>query len=106
MNDKVSPELKMVSAVVRQAIKDLRHKEVVDMTDHVDAVCWLASKAGIKWFDAARIDQASALFRLQWDIYAKDILFNYEESLSCDQRKMITSTLKHFQCWHKEDDDA
>ena len=106
MDNSVSPEVKMASAVVSQAIKDLRHKEVVNMTDHVDAVCWLASKAGIKWFDAARIDQASALFRLRWDIYAKDILSDDEASLSDNQRKMLASMIKHFQCWHKENDYA
>ena len=106
MDDSVSPELKMASAVVGQAIKDLRHKEVVNMTDHVDAVCWLVSKAGIKWFDAARIDQASALSKIRWDVYAKDILSDDEASLSDDQRKMLASMIKHFQCWHKESDYA
>jgi len=106
VDNSVSPEVKMASAVVGQAIKDLRYKEIVNMTDHVDAVCWLVSKAGIKWFDAARIDQASALSKIRWDVYAKDILSDDEASLSDDQRKMLASMIKHFQCWHKESDYA
>jgi hypothetical protein len=102
----MSPEAKMATAVVAQAIKDLHRKSVVQIKDHVNAVCWLGSKASIKWFEAANVDQGFALPKLRWDVYATKILLDNDILLSGDQHRLLVSTLKHFQRWHKENDDA
>jgi len=91
------PERLLATAMVRQAIKDMRHKELTTITDHVGAVCFLGSKGGIQWFDMINIDQESSLPKLGWEGYAKDILSDNETPLSDDQREVLTATLKHFQ---------
>lgn len=106
MNARESPEAKMATAVVAQAIKDLHHKNLVQIKDHVDAVCWLGSKASIKWFNAADIHQGFALPKMRWDVYATDILLDNDILLSGSQHRLLTSTLKYFQRWQKENDDV
>jgi hypothetical protein len=91
------PERSLATAMVGNAIKDMHHKKLISITDHVGAVCWLGSKGSTKWFDVINIDQEASLPKLRWDIYAKDILSDDEILLSDDQRDMLTSTLKHFQ---------
>ena len=100
------PERALATAMVRHAIKDMHHKELIHISDHVGAVCWLGSKGGTKWFDAINIDQESSLPKLRWDIYARDILSDGEIFLSDDQRRMLTATLKHFQRSHRGNNDA
>ena len=87
----------LATAMVFQAIKDLHHGELVPIGDHVDAICWLGSKASIKWFDAAKIEQSVALPRLRWPKYAEDILSDNEVILSDDQRGMLIETLEYLQ---------
>jgi len=77
------PERLLATAMVRHAIKDMRHKKLTGITDHVGAVCFLGSKGSTKWFDAINIDQESSL-----------------------PSKMLTSTLKHFQRSHRGNNDA
>jgi hypothetical protein len=100
------PERSFATAMVRHAIKDMRHKELTSITDHVGAVCWLGSKGSTKWFDGINIDQESSLPKLGWDRYAKDILSDNEIPLSDDQREVLTATLKYFQRSHRGNDDA
>ena len=100
------PERSLATAMVRHAIKDMHRKELTSITDHVGAVCFLGSRGSTKWFDMINIDQESSLPKLRWDIYAKDILSDDEILLSDDQRKMLTSTLKHFQRSHRGNNDA
>ena len=101
-----APERSLATAMVRHAIKDMHHKKLTSITDHVGAVCFLGSKGSTKWFDAINIDQESSLPKLGWDIYAKDILSDDEMLLSDGQREMLASTLKHFQRSHKGNNDA
>ena len=101
-SSRMYPKVAMASAVVSQAIKDLHRKNFVHINHHIDAICWLGSKASTKWFDAANIEQSFALSKLRWDVYARDILLNDETPLSDDQRKMLTTTLEYLQRWHKE----
>ena len=100
------PERSLATAMVRHAIKDMHHKKLTSITDHVGAVCFLGSKGSTKWFDGISIDQESSLPKLGWDIYAKDILSDDEMLLSDGQREMLASTLKHFQRSHKGNNDA
>ena len=87
----------MAAAMIQQAMKDLRRKEHIQINDHIDAICWLGSKASTRWFDAAKIDQGSALPKLRWPAYAKDILSDDKVILSDDQRRMLVETLEHLQ---------
>ena len=100
------PERSLATAMVTNAIKDMHHKKLTHIRDHVGAVCWLGSKGSTKWFDAINIDQESSLPKLGWDIYAKDILSDDEMLLSDGEREMLASTLKHFQRSHKGNNDA
>ena len=90
------PNAALAAAMISQAMKDLHHKELAKITDHVDAICWFGSKASTKWFDAAKINQAAALPRLRWSEYAEDILSDDEVILSDDQRRMLIETLEYF----------
>ena len=101
-----NPAKSLATAMIDRAIKDMRYKKSTDIRDYVSAVCWLGSKGSIKWFDTIDVDQESSLPRLEWDIYAKDILLDNKILLSDDQREMLTSTLKHFQCSHKGNNDV
>ena len=105
-HDTHDSERSLATAMVRYAIKDMHRKELASITDHVGAVCFLGSKGSTKWFDMINIDQESSLPKLGWDRYAKDILSDYEIPLSHDQRKMLISTLKHFQRSHRGNNDA
>jgi hypothetical protein len=87
----------MAAAMIQQAMKDLRRKEHIQINDHIDAICWLGSKASTRWFDAASIDQDAALPKLRWPTYARNILSDDEVILSDDQRRMLVETLEHFQ---------
>ena len=91
------PKAAMAAAVIRQAMKDLHHGELTQISHHIDAICWLGSKAGTRWFNAVKIDQGAALPKLRWPEYARDILSNDEVILSDDQRRMLTETLEYFQ---------
>ena len=95
------PERSLAMAMVRCATKDMFYKKPAYIRDHVSAVCWLGSKGGIRWFDMINIEQESLLPKLGWERYAKDILSDDEIPLSDDQRKMLTSTLKHLQRSHR-----
>ena len=92
-----SPTVAVAVAVIGQAMKDLYRKDLVHISDHVSAVCWLGSKAGIKWFDTVNIAQDSALPKLQWDVYAKALLSDDEVLLSDGQRRVLTETLEYFE---------
>jgi hypothetical protein len=87
----------MAAAMIRQAIKDLYRKERIQINHHVDAICWLGSKASTKWFDAAKIEQSAALPKLRWSTYARNILSDGKVILSDDQRGMLIETLEYFQ---------
>ena len=102
----VDPHKSFASAIIRYAVKDMHCKGSTRTTDHVDAVCWLASNRGTRWFDLVDIDQEYSLPKLRWSVYAKDILSDDEILLSDDQRQMLTLTLKHLQPLHNRDDDA
>ena len=91
------PKMAMAAAMIQQAMKDLRRKERIEINHHVDAICWLGSKASTKWFDAAKIEQSAALPKLRWSAYAQDILSDDEVILSDDQRRMLITTLEYFQ---------
>ena len=91
------PKTAMAAAMIQQAIKDLHCKERIQINHHVDAICWLGSKASTKWFDAAKIEQSAALPKLRWSAYAQDILSDDEVILSDAQCGMLTETLEYFQ---------
>jgi hypothetical protein len=87
----------MAAAMIQQAMKDLYRKERIQINHHVDAICWLGSKASTKWFDAAKIEQSAALPKLRWSTYARNILSDGKVILSDDQRGMLIETLEYFQ---------
>ena len=91
------PKVAVAAAIISQAIKDLHNRELTEINHHVGSVCWLGSKASTRWFDAAKIDQGSALPKLRWPAYAKDILSDDKVILSDDQRRMLVETLEHLE---------
>ena len=101
-NIKVRPKTSIAVAMVGQAIKDLHHRDLTRINHHVDAICWLGSKSGTRWFDAANIDQASALPKLRWSVYAENILSDDAVILSDDQRRMLVETLEYFKTKSEE----
>ena len=91
------PKVAMAVAMINQAMKDLHHRELTQISYHVDAICWLGSRASTRWFDAAKIDQGAALPKLRWPEYAQDILSDDEVILSDAQREMLIETIEYFQ---------
>tara|TARA_R100001480_G_scaffold30123_1_gene41038 strand:+ start:265 stop:594 length:330 start_codon:yes stop_codon:yes gene_type:complete len=99
---KVRPKTSMAVAMIKQAIKDLHHGNLTQIKYHVDAICWLGSKSGTKWFDAVNIDQASVLPKLRWSAYAENILSDDAVILSDDQHRMLIETLEYFKTKSEE----
>ena len=62
----------------------------------VSALCWLASRAAMVWFDGVGIDQRACLERTGWVQHAKDALADHRAGriqLDLEVRQHLRSTI-------------
>lgn len=79
----------LVSAVLRQAVKDMHHKGSPSSKERLDAILFLGSTRAALWLDFAGLEQKSILIALKWDTYAEALLKNPEARVTSTQRKVL-----------------
>ena len=96
-------EAALVSAMIVQAIKDMRSDAILSRYSpsgyrrrsneyRVKATTWLGSKAAQKWFDLIGVDQVFALHNMYWVEHARALL-NTESTGRNDRMTQEESSL-------------
>jgi len=98
--------------MISRAINDMRNTSVQSKMQirhgrnkteiRLEATLWLASKSAIWWFDHVGIEQLYGLWKIGWEIHAREFLANEHINLSPEERSVLTLGLDALQSRRKK----
>jgi|TARA_R110000787_G_scaffold21337_5_gene63200 hypothetical protein len=76
-------------AVIWRAADDMRRKGTHIPREWLDATVFLASKAALRWLDAAQLEPVPTLLALRWAFYAEKLLTDPSIRMSEEERALL-----------------